>query len=368
MPSGAKKRKAAKKKKGNLSNNHPNPSSASAHSHGSAEGHGLKYIDVEFVLMPEVSGSGDEDVKHQDDKGSDVGEVSSPASQDHHRHETILTEGEEEEIEKEGNLSSPPSVGELKTDSGQVQKALESVVRVEREIKIDDELGHRDETFEHDESTTKSYDGGSSGRSSSSSSSSSSDDESHGIKNSEAAMDISSVVDSAKEADSLSAMSADSIFSALTKEARDSVAEKISVLGEQVGVDMSSPTNITVAPYVVESVAQENGGKKLSSVEDKVGTSMACVYDALERKEEAIVQSVQATATVSDPKECVTQETDDRLTLPYNAPSAPADNGAEHKKDSGVTQPLLVPSPHPVHRTSWKSCCGLFEVFSGSGA
>ncbi|KAL0398389.1 UNVERIFIED_CONTAM: hypothetical protein Sradi_2182200 [Sesamum radiatum] len=364
MPSGAKKRKAAKKKKENQSNNHPNPSSASAHSHGSAEGHGLKYIDVEFVLMPEVSGSGDEDVKHQDDKGSDVGEVSSPASQDHHRHETVLTEGEEEEIEKEGNLSNPPSVGELKTDSGQVQKALESVVRVEREIKIDDELEHRDETFEHDESTTKSYDGGSSGRSSSSSSSSSSDDESHGIKNSEAAMDISSVVDSAKVADSLS----DSTFSAPIKEACDSVAEKISVSGEQVGVDMSSPINITVAPYVVESVAQENGGKKLSSVEDKVGTSMACVYDALERKEEAIVQSVKTTATISDPKECVAQETDDRLALPYNAPSPTADNGAEHKKDSGVTQPLLVPSPHPVHRTSWKSCCGLFEVFSGSGA
>ncbi|KAL0305548.1 UNVERIFIED_CONTAM: hypothetical protein Sradi_5972100 [Sesamum radiatum] len=306
--------------------------------------------------------TGDEDVKHQDDKGSDVGEVSSPASQDHHHHENLLTEGEEEEIEKEGNLSNPPPVGELKTDSDQVQKALESVVRVEREIKIDDELGHRDETIDHDESTTKSYDGGSSGRSGSSSSSNSSDDESQGIKNSEAAVDISSV-DSAKVADSLSAMSADSIFSAQTKEARDSVAEKISVSGEQVGVDMSSPTNMAVPPYVVESLAQENGGKKLSSVENKVGTSMACVYAALERKEEAIVQT---TATISDPKECVAQEADDRLTLPYNAPNA--DNGAEHKKDSGVTQPLLVPSPHPVDRTSWKSCCGLFEVFSGSGA
>lgn len=332
MPSGAKKRKAAKKKKGNQSNNHPNPSSASAHSH-----------------------AGDEDVKHQDDKGSDVGEVSSPASQDHHRHETLLTEGEEEEIEKEWNLSNPPTVGELKTDTGHVQKALESVVRVETEIEIDNESGHKDEM--------KSYDGGSSGRSSSSSSSSSSDNESHGIKNSESAMDISSVVDSTKVADSLSAMSADSIFSAPTKEARDSVAEKISVSGEQVGVDISSPTNITVAPYVVESGDQENGGKKLNSVEDKVGTSMA-----LERKEEAIVQSVQATATISGPKESVAQETDERLTLPYNAPSATADNEAEHKKDSGVTQPLLVPSPHRVHGTSWKSCCGLFEVFSGSGA
>ncbi|KAK4440115.1 hypothetical protein Salat_0346400 [Sesamum alatum] len=343
MPSGAKKRKAAKKKKGNQSNNHPNLSSASANTHG------------------------DEDVKHQDDKGSDVGEVSSPASQDHHHHETLLTEGEEEEIEKGGDLSNPPSAGGLKTVSGPEHKVLESVVRVERGIKIEDELGHRDETVEHDESTRKSYDGGSSGGSSSRSSSSS-DDESHGIKNSQAAMDISSVVDSSKVADSLSAMSVDSIFSAPTKESLEKVAEKVSVSGEHLGVDRNSPTNITVAPYVVESVAQENAGEKLSSVEDKVGTSMAFVYDALERKEEAIVRSVQTTATISDPKECVPQENDDKLTLPYNAPSAPADNGAEHKKDSGVTQPLLVPSAHPVDRTSWKSCCGLFEVFSGSGA
>lgn len=246
--------------------------------------------------------AGDENVKHQDDKESDVGEVSSPASQDHHR-QLLLTEGDEEEIEKE--------------------------VRVEREIKIKDELGQKDGTVEHDESTRKSYDGGSSGRSSSSSSSS--DDESHGIKNTQAVTDISSVVDSAKVADSLSGRSADSISNAPTKEAHDSVAEKISVLGEQVGVDTS---------YPYEYALEENGEKKLSSVEHKVGTSMASVYAALEREEEAIVQSVHYTATILEPKECVAKENDDRLTMPYNAPGATADNGVEHKKDSAVTQVL----------------------------
>lgn len=247
--------------------------------------------------------AGDENVKHQDDKESDVGEVSSPASQDHHRQQNLLTEGEEEEIEKEA--------------------------RVEREIKIKDELGQKYGTVEHDESTRKSYDGGSSGRSSSSSSSS--DDESHGIKNTQAVMDISSVVDSAKVADSLSGRSADSISNAPTKEAHDSVAEKISVLGEQVGVDMS---------YPYESALEENEEKKLSSVEDKVGKSMASVHAALEREEEAIVQSVHNTATILKPKECVVKESDDRLTMPYNAPGATADNGVEHKNDSAVTQVL----------------------------
>lgn len=248
--------------------------------------------------------AGDENVKHQDDKESDVGEVSSPTSQDHHRQQNLLTEGEEEEIEKE--------------------------VQVEREIKIKDELGQKDGTVKHDESTRKSYDGGSSGRSSSSSSSSS-DDESHGINNTQAVTDISSVVDSAKVADSLSGRSADSISNAPTKEAHDSVAEKISVLGKQVGVDMS---------YPYESALEENGEKKLSSVEDKVGTSMASVYAALQREEEAIVQSVHNTATILEPKECVAKENDDRLTMPYNAPGATADNGVEHKKDSAVTQVL----------------------------
>ncbi|KAI3456074.1 hypothetical protein Pfo_012737 [Paulownia fortunei] len=349
MPSGAKKRKAAKKKKENQSNNHSNPSSASTHSYG------------------------DEDVKHQDDKESDVGEVSSPGSQDH-THQNLLTEGEEEEIEKERNLTNLPSAEGLRIDGGQKHIVLEeSVVQVEREFKFKDESDRKDGRVEHDEATRKSYDGGSSG--SSSSSSSSSDNESHGIKNSQAAADIASVVDSVKLADSLSGRSAEAIHSVPIEEAGDSVvenipaadSEKISVLCEQVEVNMISPADISIAPYVVESVLKENGEKKLSSVGDKVGTSLTLVNAALEREEETIVQSVDTTATILDPKECVTQENDDRLTLPYNAPRATADNGAEHEKDSGVTEPLLVPSPCPVQKTSWKSCCGLFEVFSGSG-
>ncbi|GER42756.1 adenylate kinase [Striga asiatica] len=53
--------------------------------------------------------------------------------------------------------------------------------------------------------------------------------------------------------------------------------------------------------------------------------------------------------------------------LPYNAPSATTDNGSENERDSADMQPLLHPSASPVQKASWRSCCGLFEVFSGSG-
>ncbi|KAL8032339.1 hypothetical protein ABFX02_13G089400 [Erythranthe guttata] len=99
--------------------------------------------------------------------------------------------------------------------------------------------------------------------------------------------------------------------------------------------------------------------------EDKVLSSATLANAALEKKE-PIVKSVDNTAAILDPKKCVTQENDDRLTLLHNAPRANDDNEAENEK--GVTEPLLAPSQLQVQKTSWKSCCGLFEVFSGSGS
>lgn len=213
------------------------------------------------------------------------------------------------------------------SDAGEVNS-----VQVEREFKIEDELDKKHGSVKHDEATKKSYDGSSSG---SSSNSCSSDDESQDIKNRQAASDIVSV-ESVKVADSLSGKSVEAIHNSPIAEAGDSVVETITVLGEQVEVDVHSP----VARYVVESTLKENGEKKLGSVEDKTCTSVSFVDAALQGKEEAIVQCAENTATTSDPKECVTQENDDRLVSPYNAPRATGDNGTEHMKDSVVTQVL----------------------------
>ncbi|KAH6825578.1 hypothetical protein C2S53_017550 [Perilla frutescens var. hirtella] len=283
MPSGAKKRKAAKKKKENQN-------------------------------QPNNSAHGDEGVKQHDDRESDVGEVSSPTSEDRQK---LPMEGEDEEIEKDSGVTGPsPTVEGSRFDNGKEQvRVEESLVKVEKDIKIEDELSVKDGIVDYDEANSKAYDGGSSG--SSGGGSSSSDDESHGIKKEQAESSIA-LVESVDVADS----------------------------------------------YVVVSTLEENGGKKFSSV----CTSEPSVNAASLGKEEANLQSSECTPTTLDSKECVSQE-DDRSTSPYIAPRAAEDNGAQHMKDHVVTQPVVAPPfPHPVQKTSWKSCCGLFEVFSGSAA
>ncbi|KAH6790258.1 hypothetical protein C2S51_005264, partial [Perilla frutescens var. frutescens] len=252
MPSGAKKRKAAKKKKENQN-------------------------------QPNNSAHGDEGVKQHDDRESDVGEVSSPTSEDRQK---LPMEGEDEEIEKDSGVTGPsPTVEGSRFDNDKEQvRVEESLVKVEKDIKIEDELSVKDGIVDLDEANSKAYDGGSSG---SSGGSSSSDDESHGIKKEQAESSIAPV-ESVDVADS----------------------------------------------YVVVSTLEENGGKRFSSV----CTSEPSVNAVSQGKEEANLQSAESTPTTLDSKECVAQENDDRSTSPYIAPRAAVDNGAQHMKDHVVTQ------------------------------
>ncbi|XP_075486547.1 uncharacterized protein LOC142526181 [Primulina tabacum] len=91
MPSGPKKRKAARKKKEKEHDDHSDPSSPAAHSHEVDEG------------------------KHQDDRERDVGELFPPALC-HRSHRNLLSDGEEEEIEIEESCSTVPAVEALKID------------------------------------------------------------------------------------------------------------------------------------------------------------------------------------------------------------------------------------------------------------
>lgn len=256
----------------------------------------------------------------EDDRESDVGEVSSPMSQDHQK---LPMEGGDEKIEKGSEVS-------------------------DKEIKIEDELGKKDGIIDHDDEANRaSYDGGSSG-SSGGSNSSSSDDESPGIKKGQAESIIASV------------------GSVEVAEGGDLVVE---------------------APHVVESTLKQNGKKKCCSAKERISTSEPSVN-------EANAQSAESTPTTLDQKACVTatQENDERSTSPYIASTAAVDNGAQHVKDSVVTevcvafqpvehihqsrylirsiflQLVAAPSPYPIQKTSWKGCCGLFEVFSSSAA
>ncbi|XP_075481644.1 uncharacterized protein LOC142522277 isoform X1 [Primulina tabacum] len=314
MPSGSKKRKAARKKKENQSlSNHSN---------------------------------GDDDVKQQDDKDSDVGELSSPTSHDHNSHQNnILTEEDEEQNEKGENISHTPSEEALKIKDGEEPSIAEDdVVPVDREFEIEDK-------------SSKKSDGSSSGSSSSRNSSRcNSDDESHRIKKGEAAIDITPVVELESGDGSLSGVPAENIVSAEIDDGVDSVVENfpaeelknISTLGDKV------ETDISIAPYISEPTESEE--ERPGFVEDN-GISMVFMDAPLKRKDESI-----ETIVTPDPEKCVTQETHDRVA---------ADVGVELEKDSGVTEVLFVlllaPAPHPVQTTTWKSCCGLFEVFARSG-
>ncbi|XP_073061329.1 uncharacterized protein [Primulina eburnea] len=325
MPSGSKKRKAARKKK----ENHP----VSNHSNGC------------------------DDIKQQDDKDSDVGELSSLNSHDHDSHQSHLKEGLEEENEKGENISHTPAEEKLKIKDGEGP-------RIDREFEIEDKSSNKD-------------DGSSSGSSGNSDSSrSSSDDESDFIKKGEAAIDITPVVDlgngneslsggpaehivraeiddgvdSGNGNESLSGGPAENIVHAEIDDGVDSVVENspaeelknTSILGEKV------ETDTCIAPYIIGPM--ESDVKRLGLVEDN-GISKVFMDVPLKKDE-----SIENIVTL-DRKDCVTQESHDRVA---------ADIGVELEKDSGVTEVLLVPAPHPVETTTWKSCCGLFEVFAGS--
>ncbi|KAG6387105.1 hypothetical protein SASPL_152288 [Salvia splendens] len=292
MPSGAKKRKAAKKKQGAQPNsNNPNPSLAAS----------------------------TQDVKHEDDRQSDVGEASSTTSNPSHH--DLLTEGEEEKVQ---NRENAPPVEGVKIEGN-------NAVPIEREFKTGEEFP---EKFEHEETERKSYDGGSSG-SSRCSSRSSSDDESHGVKRSHAVIDT------------VPAISIGEASEAVVDCVPPVVSDKVLLLSESMKVNTSSPSG-----------SKESGEKK-GSVEEQVGGSET-FYDA-----EATTPFAEYVGVASDLKTSV-EETRERLSLSYNAPIATHDNGADLEKDSGVTESLLVPPPRPVQTTSWKGCCGLFELFTGS--
>lgn len=65
------------------------------------------------------------------------------------------------------------------------------------------------------------------------------------------------------------------------------------------------------------------------------------------------------------------KENENKLSQFSNAPSIETRNGTERIKDSefpecSENQPLVASVPRTVEKASWKSCCGLFEVLTGS--
>lgn len=129
--------------------------------------------------------AGNDDAKSQDDKGSDSGDVSSPAHQDHDNHREPFNERSEELGERD-----PSSVRAISVEDKSMEKVAASgaedsreagskddgIVRIERDLKFEDNSESKNVSEVYVESTKEYYNGNDS-----SSSSSSSDDDSRNV-------------------------------------------------------------------------------------------------------------------------------------------------------------------------------------------
>ncbi|XP_010272656.1 PREDICTED: transcriptional regulator ATRX homolog isoform X2 [Nelumbo nucifera] len=315
MPSGPKKRKAAKKKK--------KERAANTQSTTSSQGNG--------------------DLKTHYEKESDSGDVSSPTSQDHHH---PLEEEEEEEKKDsaaaavggsvmadtksiEGPLNGGSSEGESK------QKVeVEEVVEVVREFKPDEGSEGSSVFIEHVEYAKNSRDDGSSGDAGSSSSSS--DDESG---NAHVVGEGASVAESGK-----------------LEEEKGSIRETVLII-----------ESVQTADALSEEVSQV---VEATEVEETEATQVI-VSELKVKEEEPPLPSSDRTSGVSGVIDLGLKENESNVLRSPDSPPVESSNvvfSGEHHNEPEVPESLenqqqeVHPAPPTVRPTSWKCCCGLFEV------
>ncbi|KAF7803261.1 hyphally regulated cell wall protein 3 [Senna tora] len=245
MPSAAKKRKAAKKKKEKVATINP---SSNSHTQGS------------------------DGFKSQDEKGSDGGEFSSSANPDHDDNYLSVNEGSEVE---ERDLSAAQSfIADMKSmeevasaikNAEEVERKEDSVVEIERKLKSEESSDSKNVNVEYTESAQESH---------------------YGNKNS-------------------------------TGNSKD----------------------------------ESNDDPAMKRNDDKVHPF----------SDENVIKS-----SLEEPKP---KEYDSKAPISSSSGSPYTTTGQEHVKDSespesSENQPLIASTPPLVKKTSWLSCCGLFEVLS----
>ncbi|KAJ7947233.1 transcriptional regulator ATRX-like isoform X2 [Quillaja saponaria] len=336
MPSGAKKRKAAKKKK-------------------EKEAH---------INSPTNNSQGNDDLRSHDKKGSDGGEVDSPAHQDHHNHRHPFNEGTKgpEERDSESLVAADKSMEEVKTVVEGVHMVGvedDGVVNIERDLKSEDTSGIKEVNIEQVELNEESHDGDSR------SPSSSSDDESN-VSAKKTKEEYKSVPESIVPDDSIRTI--------------DSSSAKVDLISENapaketvISFTESSPISDSAKPVVSLSEVTTciTGSASIEKSDEAKGSSTTVSDIALKKIEDTILHSSDENATASsglvESKPNVTEVKD--LSLSGTTISQYS-NGTKHG-DSGIrdcseNQPLVEPAPRVVQKASWLNCCGLLEVLTGS--
>lgn len=361
MPKGAKKRKAAKKKKENEAHNNISTNNP----------------------------QGNDDVKSLDGKESDSGEVSSPVSRDQDSDQNSFNDRNEELEERDASpirslVAEDKSMEDVSSDTEVSQKISsedDAVVKMERELKSDESSESKNGSVEHVESAKEPHDGVDR-----SSSSSSSDDESRASEKKPKEEPYNLVLE-ASQCDDL-VQPVDSSLAEVTwvnenapvGETVNSIAESaphvdsvkslISVSEETIHITESAPVENLVIADMIEPGSKESE-EKLSP---KLKEAPAAVADLeLKKNEEKVFplsnENVHASLTVG---ESVSNGYEGKILPSPSAPVAATSNGAANEKDSEIpecseNQPLVAPAPRVVQNTSFLSCCGLFDVLTGSG-
>ncbi|XP_019055262.1 PREDICTED: uncharacterized protein LOC104608951 isoform X2 [Nelumbo nucifera] len=312
MPSGAKKRKAAKKKE-----------------------------QVANIQSP-TNSQGNDDLKTHDEKESDSGYASSPTSEDHHH---ALEEEEEEENKDYSALGSVAADTKAMEESingstgeGENKHKVEAVevLEVVRELKPDENSEGTDVVIEHVEYAKDSRDGGSSGDAGSSSTSS--DDESQKPR---------------------------------VVEKNSSVTESEILVEEKGEGGETLPPVESVEPVVALS---EGVSQILEAASESVDNTETTEVVVPKEKEEQPLPSSDETSGVSGVIDLASKENEGNVLPSIDAPPVETSKAVvsdEHHvqpqiPESSETQQVERSAPPAVQPTSWKSCCGLFDVLTGS--
>ncbi|KAG2684869.1 hypothetical protein I3760_10G095600 [Carya illinoinensis] len=355
MPSGPKKRKAAKKKKDKEIHNSTNPSTENP--------------------------QGNDDLKSQDGKESDDGEVSSPISRDQDSDQNPFNEGSEALGERDSSsirsfVAEEKSMLGVHSDVEDAQKiGLEDDggVVIERELKSEENSQSKNVRVEHVESAKESHDGDER-----SFSSSGPGDESQITeeKPKEVAYnsgleaisydDLDKPVDSSQVEvtwvadDALAGETFNSIPESATLV--DSVQSVVPVSQETIEMALSAPVENPVIMNVVE-VSEEKLFPK-----SREGQAAVTNF-SLKKSEEVFPLSHENVHASSKTVESVSNGFEGKILASSSAPVAATSNDAAHVMipECSESQAIEAPAPKVVQRTSWLSCCGLFEVLAGFG-
>ncbi|KAE8699343.1 P-glycoprotein 9 isoform 1 [Hibiscus syriacus] len=322
MPSGSKKRKAAKKKKEQAANN--------------------------INSSPKNIPHGNEDPRSQDERESDDGDVGSPASQGDHNHQHPFNQ---REVGKRQHSPIQSHAAEEKSAEWAIGDAENTVISGSDDVvavKIERESGPKEnfestlvtiQHIEHDKS--------------SSSSSSSSDDESQASekKSKDEAYNFGSEVTAYGNDDKPINIMSEEFLKIVENEAARNV-DSNSAAGTA-DVDNLVKTAVSVQEEL-DHATEVSANKSVPDVEP-----------GLKRIEEKLLPSSNGVSRF----ELRENEGKFSSSSVTSAESSTVVDKTQHSEshDHSEKQPVVASTPPMVQRTSVLSCCGLFDVFTGSG-